>query len=259
MKFLTPNGGKSNSFRVTARPNCDWACPQHDEGHKISHLDKNDVGKPLKVRRGRPSQQEKLRRGDMRVILLKAARDLMLEKESIEISMSEIAQKTGQSSALVQYHFGSKSGLLRAVLETGAEKAVQQLNHLRSIDIPVEAKFRAHIGGLMNAYFEAPYFNPLLRAVLRDVSPEEGEYLMEQLAKPVMEFHRSLLEQGAREGIFKETDPKLFYCMAVGACSHLFSRGQAHFMALGFREITEDVRRSYADFVCQTLLHGIRT
>ncbi|MFX8719852.1 TetR/AcrR family transcriptional regulator, partial [Acinetobacter baumannii] len=39
--------------------------------------------------------------------LLVAAGDLMIERNSTEVSLSEIAQKSGVNAALVKYHFGN--------------------------------------------------------------------------------------------------------------------------------------------------------
>jgi AcrR family transcriptional regulator len=40
----------------------------------------------------------------------------MIQRSSIDISLSDIAQKSGANAALVKYHFGNKDGLLLALL-----------------------------------------------------------------------------------------------------------------------------------------------
>ncbi|WP_256849209.1 TetR/AcrR family transcriptional regulator, partial [Pantoea sp. Ft+CA_17] len=52
--------------------------------------------------------------------LLLAASELMIESNSIEVSLSEIAQRSGVNAALVKYHFGNKDGLLLALLARDA-------------------------------------------------------------------------------------------------------------------------------------------
>ena len=62
---------------------------------------------PTRLPGGRNATAEKL---------LVAASELMIERSSIEISLSDIAQKSGVNAALVKYHFGNKDGLLLALL-----------------------------------------------------------------------------------------------------------------------------------------------
>src|SRR5260370_18400082 len=62
--------------------------------------------------------------------LLVAASELMIERSSIEVSLSDIAQKSGVNAALVKYHFGNKDGLLLALLARDAATAVANLEYL---------------------------------------------------------------------------------------------------------------------------------
>lgn len=59
--------------------------------------------------------------------LLVAAGDLMIERNSTEVSLSEIAQKSGVNAALVKYHFGNKDGLLLALLARDAAAEMTNL------------------------------------------------------------------------------------------------------------------------------------
>ncbi|HWL20991.1 MAG TPA: helix-turn-helix domain-containing protein, partial [Bradyrhizobium sp.] len=62
--------------------------------------------------------------------LLEAASDLMIERSSTEVSLSDIAQKSGVNAALVKYHFGNKDGLLLALLARDAATEMANLEYL---------------------------------------------------------------------------------------------------------------------------------
>ena len=78
---------------------------------------------PSRLQGGKNSTAEKL---------LVAASELMIERASIEVSLSDIAQKSGVNAALVKYHFGNKDGLLLALLARDAATEMSQLEYLNS-------------------------------------------------------------------------------------------------------------------------------
>lgn len=62
--------------------------------------------------------------------LLAAASELMIARNSIEVSLSDPAQKSGVNAALVKYHVGNKEGLLLALLVGDAEAQFSGLEYL---------------------------------------------------------------------------------------------------------------------------------
>ena len=177
--------------------------------------------------------------------LLEAASELMIERSSIEVSLSDIAQKSGVNAALVKYHFGNKDGLLLALLARDAATEMQHLEYLLAQPITPTAKLRLHVAGIIRAYHRFPYMNRLIHYLLHESSGESADQVSKFFVAPLLDFHRRLLAQGIKAGEFRKIDPVLFYTSLIGACDHLFFGRHAMSRATGIGPVTEEVCRDY--------------
>jgi AcrR family transcriptional regulator len=150
--------------------------------------------------------------------LLEAAAALIIETQSIEISLADIAAKAGLNSALVKYYFGSKMGLLVALLQRDAARALALMTELLDMPITAGQKMRLHLRGIMNTYRRSPYLNRLLHAMLRGPDDKVRQEVHRMLVQPVFDCQRQILDEGAASGEFRRMDHRLFYLSAVGAC-----------------------------------------
>jgi AcrR family transcriptional regulator len=210
-----------------------------------SHL---DISSALRARPGRNTTADKL---------LVAAGELMVERNSIEVSLSEIAQKSGVNSALVKYHFGNKEGLLLALLERDAATETDQLNYLLALPISSTAKLKLHISGIIRAYYQFPYMNRLVHFLLHGSSPEAADEVSKFFVGPLVDFHRRLLAEGAAAGEFRVVDPVLFYTSLIGACDHLFFGRHTMMRAVGVGPVTDEVCRDYIRHMEALILGGV--
>ncbi len=177
--------------------------------------------------------------------LLVAASELMIERSSIDVSLSDIAQKSGVNAALVKYHFGNKDGLLLALLARDAATEVANLEYLLAQPISPTEKLRLHIGGIIRAYRRFPYMNRLIHCLLHETSAEAAAEVSKFFVAPLLDFHRRLLAEGIRVGEFRKIDPVFFYTSLIGACDHLFFGRQAMSRASGVGPVTDQVCRDY--------------
>lgn len=191
---------------------------------------------PTKLPSGRNPTAEKL---------LVAASELMIGRSSIDVSLSDIAQKSGVNAALVKYHFGNKDGLLLALLARDAATEVANLEYLLAQPIAPTAKLKLHIAGIIRAYHQFPYMNRLIHYLLHESSPEAADEVSKFFVAPLLDFHRRLLAEGIKTGEFREIDPVLFYTSLIGACDHLFFGRHAMSRATGVGPVTDEVCRQY--------------
>ena len=192
--------------------------------------------------------------------LLVAASELMIERSSIDVSLSDIAQKSGVNAALVKYHFGNKDGLLLALLARDAETEISNLEYLLAQPISPTEKLKLHIGGIIRAYRRFPYMNRLIHYLLHETSAEAANEVSKFFVAPLLDFHRRLLAEGIRAGEFRKVDPVLFYTSLIGACDHLFFSRHAMSRAIGVGPVTDEVCRDYIKhmegLICGGMLNG---
>src|ERR1700722_17596909 len=177
--------------------------------------------------------------------LLVAASELMIERSAIEISLSDIAQKSGVNAALVKYHFGNKDGLLLALLARVAATEMAQLEYLLAQPITPTPKLGLHIAGIIRAYHQFPYMNRLIHYLLHESSAGAADEVSKFFVAPLLDFHRRLLKEGIRAGEFRKVDPVLFYTSLIGACDHLFFGRHAMSRASGVGPVTDEVCHQY--------------
>ena len=191
--------------------------------------------------------------------LLVAASELMIERSSIEVSLSDIAQKSGVNAALVKYHFGNKDGLLLALLARDAATEVSHLEYLLAQPITPTAKLKLHIAGIIRAYHRFPYMNRLIHYLLHETNAGAADEVSKFFIAPLLGFHRRLLAEGIKAGEFRVVDPVLFYTSLIGACDHLFFGRHAMSRASGVGPVTDEVCRQYIRHMEALICGGILT
>lgn len=191
--------------------------------------------------------------------LLVAAGELMIERNSVEISLADIAHKSGVNAALVKYHFGNKDGLLLALLERDASNEMTHLEFLLAQPLSPTTKMKLHIAGIIKAYHQFPYLNRLIHYLLHGQNSDTADEVTKFFVGPLLDFHRRLLAEGVASGHFYEVDPVLFYTTLIGACDHLFFGRQTMMRAAGVGPVTDEVCRAYVAHIERIVLGGLLT
>ena len=158
-----------------------------------------------------------------RVALLDTASAIMREGDLVDISLSELAARSGLNSALVKYYFGNKAGLLKALLERDMADIVASVDALLAKDMTPEAKFRRHLEAVVDTFFRTPYIHRLLMRMIRESAPDEAQRLADSYLKPLLGAYERIISDGVAAGVFRPVDPQLFYFTVIGAADRFFS------------------------------------
>lgn len=158
-----------------------------------------------------------------RDVLLDAARDLMTETGTSDVSLHAIARRAGVTAPLVKYYFGSKEGLLIALVKADTARSIEQLEALLSMDVSATQKLRLHVTGITRNYSRHPYLNGLLNRLIRGSTTEASEQIKASFVAPLINAQRRIIEEGIASGEFRAIDPDHAYFMIVGTCQYLFT------------------------------------
>jgi AcrR family transcriptional regulator len=192
-------------------------------------------------------------------LLLGAADALLIERGNLNFSLAEVAERTNLSAALVHYYFGSKHGLLSALLEWSSSKSVGQLNSLMAMDYPALTKLQIHVRALIKTYTKAPYLDRLLHHLVDASDEEEAKRISTFYVMRVVAFYRQLIDQGVREGTMRPVDPMDLYLVLLGTADHFSARRRLVTTALGTDHLDDEFAVRFADVFIDMLTSGVRT
>lgn len=189
--------------------------------------------------------------------LLETASAIMREGDIVDISLSELSLRSGLNSALVKYYFGNKAGLLKALLDRDMAGIVHSVDALMAKDMAPEQRLRRHIGAVVDTYYTTPYLNRLLMRLVRESDPEEAHRIADSYLTPLSRAYDRLIEDGVRQGVFRNVDPQLFYFTTTGACDRFFSSRLVLKHCYDTEALTEELRDRYREHCIDFIMAGI--
>ncbi|MGK4455641.1 hypothetical protein, partial [Klebsiella pneumoniae] len=87
--------------------------------------------------------------------------------------------------AMIRYFFGSKEGLLMALLDHDVERRIRQIDRLFALDVTPTERMRLHLRGILDTYYQIPYLNRLIQVMVREADPERVRHIAEDLLQPI--------------------------------------------------------------------------
>jgi len=148
--------------------------------------------------------------------IMSAARDVFCEVGFDGARVDEIARRAGVNKAALYYHFGDKQALYGAVLRSViGEVALRNTANLSS-DLSPEAKLRAYIRILIEAFDKSPQ---MPRIMMREMA-SGGQHLPQIFIndfRKVINTIASIIDEGVQQDCFVAVTPLVLHAMTVGA------------------------------------------
>lgn len=167
------------------------------------------IGVPMTTSPARASERPGAK-GAIRETLLDAASSLMREMDTIDVGILDIAARAEVNHGMIRYYFGSKEGMLLALLDRDVGVRIRQLNALFRLDMSPTERMRIHLEGIIDTYYRIPYLNRLIQAMVRDASAERVHHIAEELLIPIARAQHRIIQDGIAAGEFRELIPSCF-------------------------------------------------
>ncbi|MEE2676964.1 MAG: TetR family transcriptional regulator [Myxococcota bacterium] len=197
--------------------------------------------------------------GEGREALLKAAQDLMAEKGLPRVTVREVADRAGVQPALVNYYFGGKEGLLRAVVAHVASRTLERATRALAQEGTAEERLRAMLRAVILGMTEDPYGPRLIAEQVLFGRDEVIDDFAERFAQRNLALIQDLVETGRKEGAFRELDPLFLVPGVLGGAIFFFLSAPVLQRLFGIREIDADLAERFADHYVEVVLRGITT
>lgn len=196
---------------------------------------------------------------DTKDIILDAAKTLFSIKGFAGCNVDLIAEKAKVNKATIYYHYKNKSTLYEKVLEVNLERFLQHIQKaIQQYDSPIQK-----LEAFTHTYASNFTGNRLMAPIMLRELASDGEHLTgttRKIIKEILSVVDTILEEGQKCGLFRETKSFLPYFMIVGSMNIYTStpkmRKKFHNqeMDFGFSATADEV----AEEITKIILSGIK-
>ncbi|MEA2889756.1 MAG: TetR/AcrR family transcriptional regulator [Bradyrhizobium sp.] len=190
--------------------------------------------------------------------LLSAAREILSENGGSQgLTLTEVAQRAGVNPAMVNYHFGSKSELISALIREALSESLRRIGNIGPSSETPDAKLRRRVRSVIELYQEHPYISRLLKEQVFYSDGEARKAYLQGFFPGALRATKNILDEGVASGLFREVDHVLFWATLIGICEFFFMARPILQRSLRRNRRDRSDLESFADYTTEILLHGI--
>ncbi len=178
-----------------------------------------------------------------------AASDAFASRGFSATSLDDLARELGFTKQTILYHFGSKNGLLEAVLVDAADRLIDQLDGAVDAIEPGWPKVESVIRAAFALAISQPHLLGLLREVSR-IGPPHSDVVLQKLT-PLVDAAIRSIEEGMSTGQFRRGNPRVVLVSAYAAVTGVVTDAGA-LTAVGLEldlRVAAQLRRVALDFL----------
>jgi AcrR family transcriptional regulator len=180
----------------------------------------------------------------------------MAEKGGPRVTVREVAERAGVRPALVNYYFGSKDGLLRAVIAEVASAGVERIQRATHQDGSARDRVQSLVESWIAGFAEDPYFPRLVAEQVLFGDDEAIAAFVDQFGLPNLTAIAGLLEEGEAQGELRHVEPQYFVPALAGLCLWFFLAAPVTQRLFG-RKMTPEHVEGFTRAAADLVLNGI--
>ena len=153
--------------------------------------------------------------------LISAGTDLFARHGFEGTRVEQIARKARVNKAMINYHFGGKAGLYRAILLSLFTPALERIRVLRESQEPADVLLRSFV----KDFSEIVARRPSLPVMVVREALSGGRHLDRQVLPcftAIFSVVREIIEKGTRDRTFRQVDPLLTHLSLIGSLVFFF-------------------------------------
>jgi TetR/AcrR family transcriptional regulator len=195
--------------------------------------------------------------GDTRERLIDAAQALLIERDTLDITINEIGARADANPALIAYSFGSREGLLVEMLRRDAQEALTEVNRLLETPVPPLERIRQHIVGVIRVFYLKPYLNPLFHRLLAHGTSEASDVVMREFVLPLSAARTKMFEDAMADGTIRKIDPIMVEFAINGACEHFYASRAKTRALCRVEDLDKSLSERFAKSTVDLFLNGL--